>query len=299
MWRLVKGIAFTLLASLCLTGVGFAKDEALRLLTWNLQWFPGGQPASTKVEKLVHLSRAREALAELSPDIICLQEIQSADAVNKLLPALPGFSLQVLSNFNGTQQIAILSKLAASTAFAQEFEPSANTPPRGFVYAEYRSGNRHLLVYSVHLKSNYGGIEANIAKREESARQLVAHTEHMKTALAAQGAKEIIIVIAGDFNTDPGDKRFAPENTSKILIESGLGWTWDTVPFENRITWAADGRYPDACFDHVFSSARGIIASVDSRYDSVSDHRPVLARFPFKLTSGAESSQESSTVPGS
>jgi hypothetical protein len=55
-----------------------------------------------------------------------------------------------------------------------------------------------LLVYSVHLKSNRGALEEDIAKREEAARHLLAHASEMET-LYSKSAK-VARVIAGDFN---------------------------------------------------------------------------------------------------
>jgi hypothetical protein len=64
-----------------------------------------------------------------------------------------------------------------------------------------------LLIYSVHLKSNRGEPQTDMAKREDAARELLAHASEMER-LYSKGAK-VAIVIAGDFNTDPTDPRFA------------------------------------------------------------------------------------------
>ena len=53
--------------------------------------------------------------------------------------------------------------------------------PRGFAYATVMLTDESVLaVYSVHLKSNSGGIEETTPKREESARQLIAHCNGLK-----------------------------------------------------------------------------------------------------------------------
>jgi hypothetical protein len=62
---------------------------------------------------------------------------------------------------------------------SESFKPSAASPPRGFSFAAIRRGNTMLLVYSVHLKSNRGALEEDIAKREEAARHLLAHASEM------------------------------------------------------------------------------------------------------------------------
>jgi hypothetical protein len=43
------------------------------------------------------------------------------------------------------------------------------------------------LVYSVHFKSNRGGATTNIVKREEAARQLLAHVSEMESVYSGSG----------------------------------------------------------------------------------------------------------------
>ena len=37
------------------------------------------------------------------------------------------------------------------------------------------------------------------------------------------------IVIAGDFNTDPTDPRFASEKTFALLRSAGFEWSWQGI----------------------------------------------------------------------
>jgi hypothetical protein len=67
----------------------------------------------------------------------------------------------------------------------------------------------------VHFKSNIGDDAANIAKREEAARQLLKHVAEMENAYS--GGAKVVTIVAGDFNTDPTDARFAPEETFALL----------------------------------------------------------------------------------
>ena len=134
-----------------------------------------------------------------------------------------------------------------NSAWSQSFKPSAATPPRGFSFAAIRCGNTVLLVYSVHLKSNRGALEEDIAKREEAARQLLAHASEMER-LYSEGA-DIATGIAGDFNTDPTDPRFASEQTFALFHAQGFEWSWQNALLPERVTLPAKGRYPDASFD--------------------------------------------------
>ena len=67
----------------------------------------------------------------------------------------------------------------------------------------------------------------NIAQREEAARQLLAHVAEIQNAHSESG--KIVTVIAGDFNTDPTDARFAFEGTFAVLREK-FAWSWENVP---------------------------------------------------------------------
>jgi len=187
-----------------------------------------------------------------------------------------GFSPIVISRFRGRQQVAICATQPAESSWYEAFpESNGIDPPRGFAFAAFRMQDRHLLLYCVHLKSNAGGDSAsNQRKREESARQLVNHLHSMRSVYG-EGATA---VIAGDFNTDPTQDRFADERTMQILTDAGLHWCWQAVPFRKRVTLPADGRWPDACFDGFFSTRKPFGTRVEST--EASDHRPVILTLP-------------------
>jgi hypothetical protein len=105
--------------------------------------------------------------------------------------------------------------------------------------AVFRRADVVLLVYSVHFKSNLGGIEKAIAKREEAALQLLAHVFAMEKLYSARA--RVVTVIGGDFNTDATDPRFAGERTFGLLRQFGFRWAWDGVPLDERVTVPSDG----------------------------------------------------------
>jgi hypothetical protein len=158
-----------------------ARGEVVSIATWNLEWFPGGKPNSSQAERLVHMSAAKDALLDIRADILCLQEVRDWDSVAELVSILPNFQTLVVSRFRemgssgplSIQQLAIASNRPAEAAWSEPFKPSPATPPRGFSFAAIRNGKIVLLVYCVHFKSNIGDDAANIAKREEAARQLL------------------------------------------------------------------------------------------------------------------------------
>ena len=52
------------------------RGEIVSIASWNLEWFPGGKPNSSRAERLVHMSAAKDGLIDIRPDILCLQEVR-------------------------------------------------------------------------------------------------------------------------------------------------------------------------------------------------------------------------------
>jgi endonuclease/exonuclease/phosphatase family metal-dependent hydrolase len=220
-------------------------------------------------------------LIDIRPDILCLQEVRDWDSVAELVSILPKLQTLVVSRFRGIgpsgplsiQQLAITSNRPAEAAWSESFKPSAATPPRGFSFAAIRHGKSLLLVYSVHFKSNRGEAASNIAKREEAARQMLTHVAEMESAYSESG--KIVTVVAGDFNTDPMDARFASEKTFALLREKFV-WAWENVPLTERVTNPANGRYPDACLDGFLVRGAAKLFCKPIPIQGVSDHLPVV-----------------------
>ena len=62
-----------------------ASAEVVSIGTWNLEWFPGRKPDSSQAERLVHMSAAKDALLNVNPDILCLQEVRDWESVAELV----------------------------------------------------------------------------------------------------------------------------------------------------------------------------------------------------------------------
>jgi endonuclease/exonuclease/phosphatase family metal-dependent hydrolase len=57
--------------------------------------------------------------------------------------------------------------------------------------------------------------------------------------------------VAGDFNTDPGQRQFEGERTLKMFEKAGFTSALASLPRAETITWPAADGFPDATFDHV------------------------------------------------
>jgi len=84
------------------------------------------------------------------------------------------------------------------------------------------------------------------------------------------------VVVAGDFNTAKEQTNFAGDRTLLKLEEKGLFWTFEGIPLEHRITIPGKGRYPDACFDHIFVRNLGRPVASVLKATPGSDHWPVV-----------------------
>lgn len=257
---------------------------------WNVQWFPGRRPNASRWEEDRQVRAVHRDLASLNSDLVALEEVRNFEQAALAVKPLPGFKVDVCSNFPAregqveAQQVAITSRLQPLAAWAESWKPrSALLPPRGFAFAAYQIAPRQvLLVYALHLKSNRGEIHEDMRIREESMQQLLAHTKAMKEAYEKLGA--LTWMVGGDFNTAPDDPRFGREKTVPALLAQDFQWAWEGIPFKSRITVPADERYPAASFDQIFyrgaTLARAWLVSTSPQS---SDHRAVSVMLNLAL----------------
>jgi endonuclease/exonuclease/phosphatase family metal-dependent hydrolase len=264
-----------LIVALALIGCAEAA-EVVRVVSWNLEWFPGRKPTASREERDRHFLEVAAVMPQFRADVIVLQEVRDDDAAQKLAALLPGFTVHVTTRFKdgfsntpGLQQVAILSRFKADAAWAAPWKRGWANAPRGYAYARLRIGNQNLHVYGLHLKSNLGDPIANTSKREDAMEQLV---EHVGTEV--KGGESV--VVGGDLNTSKEQASHASDRTLKIIEVAGFFWTFEGVPFEERITIPGDGRYPDACFDHIYVRGLGRPIARVLKDTPGSDHFPVM-----------------------
>lgn len=254
--------------------------QSLRVVTWNLQWFPGGRNGASKEEQDKQIVQIRNEVRKLNPDILLLQEVGSAAALEETLKPLgPEWKVAIVSqfkdgNFISGQQVAIAARMPAEAVWAEAWEKGWAGAPRGYAYASFLIGSKRIAVYCVHLKSNLGDPPVNTSKREDATEQLMAHVKTGRERVPTPDA----IIIGGDFNTDDPDTpagQSPGERTFGMLRKAGFKWSFDGVPHADRITCPGKGRYPDACFDQMFTRGLGNPISSVALAEG-SDHRPVV-----------------------
>jgi endonuclease/exonuclease/phosphatase family metal-dependent hydrolase len=250
--------------------------KTIRIVSWNLAWFPGKKPEPTAEEEKAHMAQAQQALRELKPDVLLLQEIRDWKSAEQLCSAVPGLRMQVISRFQPRPQNQVIAtNLPVDSTWSDEWKHEADGPPRGYVFTAIElPQKRFLLTYSLHLKSNVGAPALNVPKRQEAARQLLAHTQEMQVLYGARGACGLLV--GGDMNTSFDDPRFAGEQTLRAMTAAGFHWTFAGVPFASRITIPKEGGFPDNCFDHIFTAGLGKQTASVRPYPGRSDHNPVV-----------------------
>jgi endonuclease/exonuclease/phosphatase family metal-dependent hydrolase len=255
--------------------------ETIRVVTWNLQWFPSGKMggASKEVQD-EQIAKIRAEIRKLNADIIVLQEVSSIGALEELIKPLgKEWKVAILSsfkegNFISGHQVGIVSRFPAEAVWAETWDKGWAGAPRGYAYASFMIKDTRVAVYGIHLKSNLGNPSENTSKREDAMEQLVGHIKTGRDRVPQPDA----IVVAGDFNTDDPNTpagQSPGERTFDLLRKAGFQWTFDGIPHASRITCPGKGRYPDACFDHVFTKGLGKPTASVVKAEG-SDHFPVI-----------------------
>lgn len=280
--------ALLLLAALAAPGTA-QEPRPLRVVAWNLEWFPGGSPFAKAEEKRSAVARASAHLARLEPDILIVQEVTSERSLRQALQGHKNLQLHVISNFTNAnpdadtdlvQQVAIASTLPAVSAWTAPWKAGFADPPRGYAFAALRvSTGEVVMVYSLHLKSNRAStpLEAqlNIAKREDASRQLRQHIR--ETARNFAPLKVRGVILGGDFNTNLDNPEWISEGTLRELIDEGYHNTWSGVPPAQRETWRGNNFFAASTLDYILlRDLDWPAAQVDLLATDISDHRPVI-----------------------
>jgi endonuclease/exonuclease/phosphatase family metal-dependent hydrolase len=278
---------------LCLFAVSPLYGEEIKVVSWNLEWFPSGSSrgiASPEAEAK-KIASVAEVLKGLNPDILVIQEVRDMKACESLADALKPsqYHVTVCSWFKagfggeiGQQQVAILSRSPAVTAWSEDWKSfGVADPPRGFSFAAFRYGTNDVGVYAVHLKSNLTkgdletGRQLNILKRELAAEQLLAHFDKISSLLSNDLE---VVIVAGDFNTTVDQLEFASEKTLPIFRENGFGSGFEDLPLAQRVTIPSKGQFPDATFDYIFVKPPKVAALPIITTNKLSDHYPILRK---------------------
>jgi endonuclease/exonuclease/phosphatase family metal-dependent hydrolase len=260
----------------------------LKVITWNLEWFPGKSPKATTKEAAKHMKDAQEALKKLNPDVFIGVEVRDWAAFEELCTVIPGLKTHVVSSFTDLntgeirpQQVGIASKLVCRAAAWEPWKPTLPEMARGFSFAALEQKNGSLLmVYGLHLKSNRGDPAEVAAMRNEQATQLIAQRSVVEKAFTGKTIGGWILT--GDFNTNH-DGQFPLCKVAEELTKAGFRNTWADTPQKKRLTWASarESEFKPTTFDYFFTLGLGDLNAVMLESpESVSDHHAIGIPIP-------------------
>lgn len=288
------------------SGQPAAIRNRVRIGFYNIENFSDGQEDGDQRTPELAASQARLAAAiigGMNPDVLFLSEIENEQSLRLLNESLdqPFPEARVTSySFGGQREklnLGVLSRIAPVSCVEIDFGAmmGPGRPPRGVLRTVFQLEDQSkLLVYTVHLKSNYGKALRNESKRF-NAMQLVR--ENADQMIASEPDTRWEVVVLGDMNVDPSlakfrrDRSLAPfrDWTDLFLNTQETGWV--TVPYRKSSPF----RYEPAVFDRILVSpelssepwvagppkviTQGINttdpAAIAGKGDHVSDHYPV------------------------
>lgn len=282
-------------ATFLLSATGHASADPLKVISWNMEWFPGHRPTASAAEADAHMKGCQEALKAMNPDVFIGVEVNDWNAFKEVCSVVPGLTVHAVSSFRDPetgvirpQQIGIASKLKCFGAWWEPWKANVPNISRGFTFSalEDPASGGLIMVYGNHLKSNRGSDDPAGAKnvadmRNEQAKQLLAHMTEMTTAY--KDRKITGWIAAGDFNTNH-DGQFPLCHVIDILTKGGYTNTWRNVPRARRLTWRTNpgGRFEPTTFDYVLSKGFGntLQATLLDQPMALSDHCPVQLFLP-------------------
>jgi endonuclease/exonuclease/phosphatase family metal-dependent hydrolase len=217
----------------------------LRIASYNLQDFTDGRGDGDLRTPERAARQAKDAAAlidEINPDVMVIEEVENERALLTLNTSLTNpFPAAFITRFGSgwwwrsqKLNIALLSRLPVTGLRELDFGrfEGEGCPPRGSLsFIVELGGDQRLLVYGVHLKSNFGERPRNIARRWHALDIVKNDAEQMRSK---DPQYDWEIVIAGDFNTDPESAGFADDET----LEPLKGWLdlWQGRPLAERTT---------------------------------------------------------------
>jgi len=233
----------------------------IRVSSYNVEQFSDGVNDGDRTRygagRQAHL--AAGIVEEFNPDILVLQEIENEKAlcIFNLAFGRP-YPLGYITRFDREScrlNIAVLSRIPLKGVRELDFSglKGDGRPPRGVLsFYVPLSARRVLLVYVVHLKSNWGDREKNESKRYNALKLITEDLRGLRVRYPQYTWETMII---GDMNVDPEGKNFRRDPS----LEPLRSWIdlWSGIPLKDRLTLPTrfgdpQRQFPPVTFDRIF-----------------------------------------------
>jgi endonuclease/exonuclease/phosphatase family metal-dependent hydrolase len=198
------------------TGPGKTESEktnSLVIMTWNVQaLFDGtetgneydeyresaGWSAEKYAGRLNGIASAIGAMEPLVPDLIALQEIESAEVLQDMAGALSkqGYAWSHFANNPGMSLgVGVLSRLPLNGTKVHSVNINGEVAPRPVLETRISAENEALTLFICHWKSKLGGEDATEAARRASARIILRRIREL-----AEQEPAVPVIVVGDLN---------------------------------------------------------------------------------------------------
>lgn len=241
--------------------------DRLRVASYNTEHFTDGlDDGPERTAEMVRQQAAGVArlVDRIAPDVLVMQEIENAQSVRALNERLAQpFPVAYITHLGEESQssdklnLAVLSRVPVLEPRELDFGPltGPGRPTRGLLrFALELGGDRRLLVYVLHLKSNFGNKPRNIAQREAALRIL---REDADALARKQPQYQWEMMALGDTNVDPEVPEFALDTSFRPLADWVDVWRGHPMPARASMpTRRGDPalEFPPATFDRIFVS---------------------------------------------
>jgi endonuclease/exonuclease/phosphatase family metal-dependent hydrolase len=284
-----------ILLALGLTSARAGAAETFRVASYNVQNYlltaQGGRNAkSTESKQAVH-----DMILACKPDVLALQEIGSAQALEALRVALAGAGLDLphsefVSGYDTNIHVAVLSRFPfarrrAHTNDSYMWFGKEQRVRRGFAELEVQVNSEYTFtLFVAHLKSpidwGKGGVDE---AREQEALTLRRHVDAVFASRA-----EANLIVAGDFNDTP-DSRSVRGLIGRRNALIDLRPAERNAGEQGKVAWSHHFATSDSYqrIDYLLASrgmarewsAEGTFVVAHPMWALASDHRPVVATF--------------------
>jgi endonuclease/exonuclease/phosphatase family metal-dependent hydrolase len=260
--------------------------DYLTIATFNIAWLGDGQKDmfSRSSDDIYNIATV---IRDCGAEIIALQEIENERALERIMSFLPDWDFVILKN-GSKQNLAFIFREYIKITNAElnknmRVDKTRSRPP---FMANVKAGNFDFILTTLHFKatSRYDDTEEKV-KRSYKIRKAQAEMLNDWTEDFLDSSKERDLIILGDFNDNPNNKRGL---LNSLVENKEIDFVTSEVPSCRNKNWKS--------IDHILlskSAQKRMLKNSQRVYDfnftfnkkdskRISDHCPVLATFSLK-----------------